>query len=74
MVGSMASVTLPASLGGTRDDAARLRDALLFEDGIEVGVSAAWGRLHIRVAAQVYVDMDDYARLADAVFARVHRI
>ena len=38
LIGTMASVPLPESLGTSRDDAARLRDALLFEDQIEVGV------------------------------------
>ena len=71
LIGSMATVPLPASFGSTRDDAAALRDALLFEDGIEVAVAAAYGRLQTRVAAQVYVDMTDYERLAAALKARL---
>lgn len=71
LIGSMATVPLPASFGSTKADAAALRDALLFEDGIEVAVSAAYGRLQIRVAAQVYVDMADYERLAAALKARL---
>lgn len=71
LVGSMATVMLPASLGATREDAARLRDALLFEDHIEVQVHASRGRLHTRVAAQIYNDMSDYERLAEAVGRRV---
>ena len=71
LIGSMATVPLPASLGSTKADAARLRDALLFEDGIEVAVAAAYGRLQMRVAAQVYVDMADYERLAAALKARL---
>ena len=67
LVGPMASVMLPAPLGSTREDAARLRDDLLFEDMIEVQIHASRGRLHARVSAQVYNDMADYNRLADAV-------
>lgn len=71
MIGSMGTITLPATLGSTADDAATLRDALLFEDHIEVGLSAARGRLHVRVAAAVYNDMDDYEQLAAAIERRL---
>lgn len=70
LIGTMATVTLPASFGATREDAARLRDALLFEDHIEVPVHAYRGQLRARISAQVYNDMDDIARLANAVLAR----
>jgi len=70
MIGTMASVPLPASLGSTRDDAARVRDALLFEDRIEVGVNARWGRVYVRVSAQIYNDLDDFERLASAIAVR----
>lgn len=71
MIGTMATVTLPESLGRTREDAARLRDALLFEDGIEIPVHAYRDRLRARISAQVYVDMDDIDRLATAVIRRL---
>jgi isopenicillin-N epimerase len=70
MVATMATVPLPAGLGATREDAARLRDALLFEDRIEVQLHAARGRLWVRVSAQVYNEMADYERLAEAVTRR----
>lgn len=70
LIGSMATLPLPTLFGSTKADAAALRDALLFEDHIEVAVSAAHGRLQMRVAAQVYVDMADYERLAAAVSTR----
>jgi len=70
LVGSMASVMLPSELGSTREDAAHVRDALLFEDKIEVQVHVTRERLHARVSAQVYNDMSDYERLADAVANR----
>jgi isopenicillin-N epimerase len=70
LIGSMATVPLPPSLGATREDAARVRDALLFVDRIEVAVHPWRGALHARVAAQVYNDRDDYDRLADAVSRR----
>ncbi|MBV8202461.1 MAG: aminotransferase class V-fold PLP-dependent enzyme, partial [Acidobacteria bacterium] len=70
MIGTMATVPLPQELGETRDDAARLRDALLFEDRIEVQLHAWRGRLWVRISTQVYNDMDDVERLAEAVLAR----
>jgi isopenicillin-N epimerase len=73
MVGTMASVELPPAAGSTREDAARLRDALLFEEGIEVPVLVRRDRLWLRVSAQVYVEEADLDRLADAVLARVAR-
>ena len=72
-VGFMATLPLPAALGRAPDDAARLRDALLFEHHIEVQVHAAHDRLWARVSAQVYNDKADVDRLADAVSARVSR-
>jgi isopenicillin-N epimerase len=71
MIGTMAAVPLPQALGSTRDDAALLRDALLFEDRIEVHLSARRGRLWARISAQVYNDLDDVERLGAAVLARL---
>ena len=70
MIGTMVTVTLPAVLGSTRDDALRLRDLLLFEDAIEVPVHAYRDRLRARISAQVYNDLTDIERLADAVRRR----
>ncbi len=71
MIGTMATVALPAAAGSTREEAMRLRDALLFEDRIEVAVHAWRNRLWARVSAQVYVEEGDFERLADAVLARI---
>ena len=71
MLGPMATVALPQALGDSEEDAARLRDGLLFEDRIEVQVHGRYGRLWVRVAAQVYNEMADFERLAAAVAARV---
>ena len=70
MIGTMATVPLPQALGATRDDAALLRDALLFQDGIEVQLHAWRGRLWTRISCQVYNDLDDVERLGAAVQAR----
>lgn len=69
-VGTMVTVPLPAGLGEDAEAAARLRDALLFEDRIEVQLHAAHGRLWVRISAQVYNDVADMERLAEAVAAR----
>ena len=71
MIGTMATVTLPAALGSTREDAQRLRDGLLFDDGIEIPVHAYRDQLRARISAQVYNDMDDIEGLAVAVARRV---
>lgn len=70
MVGTMATVPLPERCGAGPDDAARLRDALLFEDRIEAQVHAKDGRLWMRVSAQVYNELGDFERFAEAVLAR----
>ena len=69
-VGAMVTVPAPASLGATSADAVRLRDALLFEDGIEVQVHAHASRVWVRVAAQVYNDWTDIEHLAQALAGR----
>ena len=69
----MVTVPLPASLGSTFEEACRLRDQLLFEDGLEVNVSARQGRLWVRVAIQIYNDLADVDRLGEAVERRAKR-
>jgi isopenicillin-N epimerase len=71
-VGSMATVPLPASLGTTMAHAARLRDALLEENRIEVQVHARHDSLWARVSVQVYNDWDDIERLRDSIADRAH--
>jgi isopenicillin-N epimerase len=71
MVGTMVVVPLPERFGSTYDEAGPLRDRLLFEDGIEVNVSARQGRLWIRVAIQIYNDRDDVEKLASAIERRM---
>jgi isopenicillin-N epimerase len=70
MIGFMATLPLPARYGSTKEDAARLRDALLFEEGIEVQIHEWRGRLWTRISAQVYTELGDFERLAKAVLAR----
>jgi isopenicillin-N epimerase len=70
MIGSMATIPLPLSWGSTKEDAFRLRDALLFKDRIEAQVHAWRGRLWVRISAQIYNEMSDYEYLAEAVTKR----
>jgi isopenicillin-N epimerase len=72
-IGFMVAVPLPPALGSTAEDAARLRDALLFDDRIEVQVHASHGQLWARLSAHVYNEWSDVERLADAVVARTRR-
>ena len=70
MIGPMATLAAPAGLGGDVEAAARLRDGLLDEDGIEVQVHAHQGRIYVRIAAQIYNEAGDYERLGEAVLRR----
>jgi isopenicillin-N epimerase len=70
LIGTMATVPLPPSLGATREHAARLRDALLDGDQIEVQVHSFKERLYVRISAQIYNEMADIERLADSVRRR----
>ena len=67
MTGAMALAPLPTSLPTGANHAQSLRDALLFQHDIEVPIVAWAGRLWARTAAQVYCEMRDFERLADAV-------
>ena len=67
LIGPMSTVAMPETAGRTMDDAARVRDRLLFEDRIEVQVHAWQDRLYARISAQIYNTMDDVDRLAAAV-------
>ena len=69
-VGTMVTLRVPASLGTAREDAMRLRDALLFEDRIELQVHAGHGQIWVRISAQVYNTMDEYERLGEVVRKR----
>jgi len=71
MIGSMATVPLPDAAGGTPAEAQALRDALFFDDGIEVQMHAYRGRVWARISAQIYNDINDIDRLAEAVVKRV---
>lgn len=70
LIGVMATVPLPERFGSTREQAQALRDALLYEDRIEVQLHAHKGRLWVRVSAQIYNEPADVVRLAEAVLAR----
>jgi isopenicillin-N epimerase len=70
MIGAMVTVPLPASLGAAPVDAARLRDALLFEDRIEAQIHAWRGRLWTRISAQIYNQRSDVERLVEGVAKR----
>lgn len=65
-IGTMVTVPLPPEAGSSPEDAQRLRDALLFEDHIEVQLHPFRDRLWIRVSAQIYNDASDVERLARA--------
>jgi isopenicillin-N epimerase len=70
----MATVPLPEKLGSTKEDAIRLRDALLFEDRIEIQLHSWRNRLWVRISAQVYNDMADIERLGAAIEAHFGRL
>lgn len=69
MIGTMITLPLPPRFGSTPEEAAILRDRLLFEHRIEAHVGAMKNRVYIRVSAQIYNDMADVERLAQALRA-----
>jgi isopenicillin-N epimerase len=71
MVGALVTVPLPERAGTTEDEARRLRLSLLVDDRIEVHVHAWRGRLWARVSAQIYNEVSDIERLADAVLRKL---
>ncbi len=70
MIGTMATIPLPARMGVTADDATRLKDALLYEDGIEVQIHEWKGGVWMRLSGQVYNDAGDLDRLVRALEKR----
>jgi isopenicillin-N epimerase len=67
MIATMITLPLPVRFGATPEAAASVRDRLLLEHRIEVQVHAWREALWARVSAQIYNDMGDVERLADAV-------
>jgi isopenicillin-N epimerase len=70
MIGSMIAVRLPPGAGSTQAEAERLRDWLLFAERIEVHLQPLSGALWCRVSAQIYNDLSDIERLAQAIRLR----
>lgn len=76
MAACMIMVALPATLGSTAADAARLRASLLAHHKIQVQYpqpATDGSRLYLRLSATVYNEMVDYERLRDAVLSEVGR-
>ena len=67
LVGTMATVVIPESVGRTVDESLDVRDRLLFEHGIEVQLHSFRDRLHARISAQIYNTMEDIDQLAESV-------
>ena len=72
MYGSMVTIPLPERCGATREAAARLKDVLLYEEGIETQPNFIQGRIYIRLAAQVYNDAGDFEKLRLAIEKRAN--
>ncbi len=67
MLGSMAAVRLPGGAEATAAGAAVAHDVLWDGHRIEAPVHAVAGALWLRVSAQIYNDIAEYRRLAEAV-------
>ncbi len=66
MRGAMATVRVP-NAAATPEDAESLRRRLIDEYRIEVPVLALGGGLWVRISAQIYNEIGDYTRLAQAL-------
>jgi isopenicillin-N epimerase len=69
LLGSMATVRLPATAPATVEVARSLHDRLWHDHRIEAPVFPLAGGLWVRISAQIYNELADYQRLADAVIA-----
>lgn len=72
MIPTMVSVPVTAHDGFTVADAQALKDRLLFDERIEVATYEHDGVIVARVSAQIYNDINDIDRLAEAVLR--HRV
>jgi len=70
MIGPMVTMELPASVKPEVAVVQALRDALLFEDRIEVQMHVFKGKAWFRICGQAYVAASDIERFADAVDRR----
>ena len=66
---SMGTVALPSRFGTTEAEAHALRHKLSQDHSIEAIVSAQKGTLWLRLAAQGYNEIADYARLRDVLLS-----
>jgi isopenicillin-N epimerase len=64
---AMQSLILPATGPATAEDATRLLNALWDQHRVQIAASAVEGRLLIRLSAQIYCTLDDFARAAEAL-------
>ena len=67
MRGAMASIALPTSLPSDHDAARALHVRLWERQRIEVPIFAFADRLWVRISAQVYNELSEYERLAEAL-------
>jgi isopenicillin-N epimerase len=72
MIGPMVTMELPASVKAEATVVQALRDALLFEDRIEVQMHVFKGRAWFRICGQAYVEASDFERFRDAVERRMN--
>jgi isopenicillin-N epimerase len=71
MYGSMVTVLLPERVEAQPAAVQRLKDALLFEDGIETQIHVFRGRVCLRIAAQIYNEAEEYERLWAGIARRI---
>lgn len=71
MVGPMVTIPLPPAIPADAAAVQALRDALLFEDRIEVQMHVFKGRPWVRLCGQAYVEERDIERFRDALERRL---
>jgi isopenicillin-N epimerase len=71
LLGSIATIELPASSAGRWPHVEALQADLYERERIEVPIIDWGGRWHVRISAQVYNRPEQYRQLADALEARV---
>ena len=67
LTGHMAMVRLPDGFGSTRENAEALRDRLIDDFRVQIPINPLTGTLWCRLSAQIYNEIKDYERLAEAI-------
>ncbi len=68
LLGTMATIEMPIQPGATLENSLKIRATMWEKHKIEAPIFVFGGRLWLRIACQIFNEMDDYRRLAAVDF------